>query len=69
LRAIVTSGNCYDSPIPPGLIEDLEGDYFLADAGYGSKANTSAVKTINTEPVIASDPREENARKSSILSF
>src|SRR5665811_618370 len=42
LRAIVTPGNRYDSPFLPGLIEDLEADYVLADAGYDSKANASA---------------------------
>src|ERR1035437_10341571 len=33
LRAVVTSGNRYDSPFLPKLIEDLEADYVLADAG------------------------------------
>ncbi len=33
LKALVTPGNCYDSPFLPKLIEDLEADYVLADAG------------------------------------
>ncbi len=37
LRALVTPGNCYDSPFLPKLIEDLEADFVLADAGYCSK--------------------------------
>jgi hypothetical protein len=32
LRAIVTPGNCYDSPFLPKLIEDLEADCVLAHA-------------------------------------
>jgi transposase len=63
LRATVTSGNRYDSPFLPGLIEDLEADYVLADAGYDSKANASAVKAINAKPVIASNPRRGKRKK------
>jgi hypothetical protein len=63
LRAIVTSGNRYDSPFLPGLIEDLEADYVLADAGYDSKANASTVKAIDAEPVIASNPRRGKRKK------
>jgi IS5 family transposase len=63
LRATVTSGNRYDSPFLPGLIEDLEADYVLADAGYDSKANASAVEAINAEPVIASNPRRGKRKK------
>ena len=63
LRAIVTSGNRYDSPFLPGLIEDLEADYVLADAGYDSKANASAVEAIDAEPVIASNPRRGKRKK------
>jgi len=63
LRAIVTTGNRYDSPFLPGLIEDLEADYVLADAGYDSKANASAVKAINAEPIIASNPRRGKRKK------
>lgn len=57
MRAIVTPGNRYDSPFLPGLIEDLEADYVLADAGY------SAVKAIDAEPVIASNPRRGKRKK------
>ena len=39
LKAVVTPGNRYDSPFLPKLIEDLEADYVLADAGYDSKRN------------------------------
>jgi hypothetical protein len=63
LRAVVTTGNRYDSPFLPGLIEDLEADYVLADAGYDSKANSSAVKEIDAEPVIACNPRRGKSRK------
>jgi len=63
LRAVVTSGNRYDSPFLPGLIEDLEADYVLADAGYDSKTNNGAVKAIDAQPVIASNPRRGKRKK------
>jgi IS5 family transposase len=63
LRAVVTSGNRYDSPFLPGLIEDLEADYVLADAGYDSKANVRAVKSIDAQPVIAFNPRRGKRKK------
>lgn len=63
LRAVVTSGNCYDSPFLPRLSEDLEADYVLADAGYDSKTNKKAAIAIDAEPVIASNPRRGKRRK------
>lgn len=63
LKAVVTPGNRYDSPFLPELIEDLEAQYVLADAGYDSKTNDRAVKTIDAEPVIASNPRRGKRRK------
>ena len=59
LRALVTPGNKYDSPFLPKLIEDLEADYVLADAGYNSKRNIKAVKDIGAVPVIADNPRKK----------
>jgi transposase len=59
LRALVTPGNKYDGPFLPRLIEDLEANYVLADAGYCSKRNTMAVKEIDAEPVIADNPRRK----------
>ena len=67
LRAVVTSGNRYDSPFLPGLIEDLEANYVLADAAYYSKRNSRAVEDIYAEPVIACNPRRGNVRGSSII--
>jgi len=63
LRAVVTPGNRYDSPFLPQLIEDLEADYVLADAGYDSKANVRAVEVIDAKPVIASNPRRGKRKK------
>jgi transposase len=63
LRAVVTSGNRYDSPFLPRLIEDLEADYVLADAGYDSKANARAVNAIEAEAVIAPNPRRGKRKK------
>ncbi len=63
LRAVVTPGNRYDSPFLPKLIADLEADYVLADAGYDSKTNYRAVKDIDVEPVIASNPRRGKRKK------
>lgn len=63
LKATVTPGNRYDSPFLPGLLEDLEADYVLADAGYDSKRNIKAVKAIGAEPVIASNPRKGKRKR------
>jgi len=63
LRAVVTSGNRYDSSFLPGLIEDLEADYVLADAGYDSKTNKEAAKDIDAKPVIAVNPRRGKRKK------
>jgi transposase len=57
LKAIVTPGNCFDSPFLPKLIEDLEAEYVLADAGYHSLKNIQAVKDMGAEPIIAVNPR------------
>jgi transposase len=59
LRALVTPGNRYDSPFLPKLIEDLEADYVLADAGYCSKRNIKAVRDIGAVPLIADNPRKK----------
>ena len=59
LRALVTPGNCYDGPFLPKLIEDLEADYVLADAGYCSKRNIQAVREMGAVPVIADNPRKK----------
>jgi transposase len=59
LRALVTPGNCYDGPFLPKLIEDLEADYVLADAGYCSKRNIRAVRDMGAVPVIADNPRKK----------
>jgi transposase len=59
LKAIVTSGNCFDSPLLPKLIEDLEAEYVLADAGYDSKHNLKAVRDMGAVPVIAVNPRRK----------
>jgi len=58
LKALVTPGNCYDSPFLPKLIEDLEAQYVLADAGYDSKRNVAVVKAMGAEPVIGLNPRK-----------
>jgi transposase len=63
LKAVVTPGNRYDSPLLPGLLEDLESEYVLADAGYDSKRNIKAVKAMGAEPVIACNPRRGRRRK------
>jgi transposase len=57
LNAIVTPGNRFDSPLLPKLIEDLEAEYVLADAGYHSLQNLKAVRDMGAQPVIAVNPR------------
>ena len=63
LKAVVTPGNRYDSLFLPGLLEDLEADYVLADAGYDSKRNINAVKAMGAVRVIASNPRKGKRKK------
>jgi transposase len=63
MKAILTPGNRYDSPFLPKLIEDLEANYVLADAGYDSKRNIKAVEAMGAVPVIASNPRRGKHRK------
>jgi hypothetical protein len=59
LKAIVTPGNRFDSIFLPKLIEDLEADFVLADAGYHSLKNLEAVKNMGAVPVIAVNPRRQ----------
>jgi len=59
LKAIVTPGNRFDSPFLPKLIEDLEAQYVLADAGYHSLQNIKAVKDMGAKPIIAVNPRRK----------
>jgi transposase len=63
LKAKVTPGNRHDSPLLPSLLEDLEADYVLADAGYDSERNIKAVKAIGAVPVIAVNPRNGRGRR------
>jgi transposase len=56
-KATVTPGNRHDSPLLLSLLEDLEAEYVLADAGYDSKGNIEGVKAMGAEPVIAPNPR------------
>jgi transposase len=59
LKAILTPGNCFDSPFLPKRIEDLEAQYVLADAGYDSLQNLKAVKDMGAVSVIAVNPRRK----------
>ena len=59
LRAIVTPGNCNDGPFLPKLVDDLEADYVLADAGYCSKRNFQAARAIGAVAFIADNPRRK----------
>jgi len=63
MKAVVTPGNRYDSPLLPDLLEDLEAEYVLADAGYDSKRNINAVEAMGAVPVIASNPRRGKRRR------
>jgi transposase len=59
LNAIVTPGNRFDSIFLPKLIDDLEAQYVLADAGYHSLNNIKAVKAMGAIPIIAVNPRRK----------
>jgi IS5 family transposase len=62
LKAMVTPGNCFDSPLLPKLIEDLEAEYVVADAGYHSLQNLRAVKDMGAVPIIAVNPRRKGKK-------
>jgi len=51
--------NRFDSIFLPKLLEDLEAQYVLADAGYDSLKNIQAVKNIGDIPIIAVNPRQK----------
>jgi IS5 family transposase len=59
LKAIVSPGNRFDSIFLPKLIENLEAEYVLADAGYDSLKNHKAVRAIGAVPIIAVNPRRK----------
>jgi hypothetical protein len=59
LNVIVTPANRFDSVFLPKLIEDLEAQYVLADAGYHSLNNLKAVRAIGAQPMIALNPRRQ----------
>ena len=59
LRATVSSGNRFDAIFLPQLIEDLEAQFVLADAGYHSLKNIQAVEAMGAVPVIAVNPRQK----------
>jgi len=59
LKAIVTPGNRFDSVFLPELIEDIEAEFVLADAGYHSLRNIKAVEDMGAKPVIAVNPRQK----------
>jgi hypothetical protein len=70
LRAVIAPGNRYDSPFLTKLIEDLEAEYILADAGYDSRANVKTVKGLLMQNLLLLVPRKvENARRLSMLFF
>ncbi len=59
LKAIVSPGNRFDSIFLPKLLEDLEAQYVLADAGYHSLENLKAVEAMGAKPIIAVNPRQK----------
>jgi hypothetical protein len=68
LKAIVTTGNRFDSVFLPELIEDLEAECVLADAGYHSLENLQAVRDIGAEPIIAVNPRRKGKQGNTFTS-
>ena len=63
MKAKVTPGNRHDSPLLSRLLEDLDADFVLADAGHDSESNIKTVKAIGAIPVIAVNPRNGRRRK------
>jgi IS5 family transposase len=62
LKAIISPGNRFDSKFLPKLIQDLEEQFVLADAGYHSLENIEAVKAIGAVPIIAVNPRRKGKK-------
>lgn len=63
MKAVVTPANRHDSPLLPTLLQDLEAEYVLADAGYDSERNIRTVKAMGAVPVIAVNPRNGRRRR------
>jgi hypothetical protein len=59
LKAIITPANRFDSIFLPQLIQDIESQYVLADAGYHSLENLQVVKASGAVPIIAVNPRRK----------
>jgi hypothetical protein len=59
LKAIVSTGNRFGSIFLPQLIEDLEAQFVLADAGYHSLKNIEVVRAMGAVPIIAVNPRRK----------
>jgi len=53
LKARVTPGSRHDSPRLPSLVQDLEAECVVADAGCDSRANREAVRATGATPVTA----------------
>jgi len=53
----------HDSSLLQSLLDDLEAEYVLADAGYDSESYLKAVKAMGAEPVIAPNPRRGGKRR------
>lgn len=53
LKAVLTTGNKYDSPFLPELLVSCE--LILADAGYDSETNRKACRKIKAKPIIAKE--------------
>lgn len=57
LKTRITTGNRHDSPFLPELVEGLNPERILADAGYDSKENRKTCREMGAEPHIAKNPR------------
>ena len=66
LKAIVSPGNRFDSIFLPKLLDDLEAQVVLADAGYHSLENIKVVEAMGAKPIIAVNPRQKG-KESKVL--
>jgi IS5 family transposase len=62
LKALITPANRFDSIFLPQLIQDIETQYVLADAGYHSLKNLQVVKDMGAIPMIAVNPRRQGKK-------
>lgn len=63
LRLIVTPGQRGDSPLAPALLEGLQAEHVLADAGYDSDANRLLIRHMKAKACIKPNPTRKQRKR------